>query len=129
MDEYDELLKELNREADKGKRAKELKKFFRGKKWNKKQRKLLEEQMKPPLQINIIKSAQEIQGDHIREEMGLTDTEGLTLTAENMKRLINDLTNSKHCRCGCGGVLLNGTFYEDFGHFSSALIKKYFTKE
>jgi len=35
--------------------TKEDKKFFRGKKWNKKIRKELEKQGSPPLKINIIK--------------------------------------------------------------------------
>ena len=35
--------------------TKEAKKFFRGKKWNKKQRKELKKQGSPPLKINLIK--------------------------------------------------------------------------
>lgn len=123
MDEYDLLLYEINRE----KKDKELKKFFRGKKWNKKQRKLLEEQMKPPLQINIIKGGLELQREQMRKEMGLTDTEGLTLTEENMNKLFYELNNC--CVTGNGGLLSKGVFYKDFSLFSSYLINKYFTKE
>lgn len=119
MDEYDELLKELNREAAE-------KKFWQGKKWTEEQIKKMVAQNKPPLEINKIKSAQETQRDQIREEMGLTDTEGLTLTAKNMEKLISDLARAKPIK---GGILLDDVFYKDFGHFSSALIKKYFTKE
>jgi len=35
-------------------RARELKKFFRGKKWNKKQREELEKKGKPPPKINML---------------------------------------------------------------------------
>ena len=122
MDEYDVLLYEINRE----KRAKELKKFFRGKKWNKKQRKELEKQGKPPLKINRIKSGQEIQREQMRGHMGLTNTEGMTITEENLKKLMSDLSKSIPKR---GGVYLDGVFYEDFSHFCSALLEKYFTKE
>ena len=122
MDEYDVLLYEINRE----KKVEEEKKFWRGKKWTKKQIEEMSALDKPPLKINKIKSAQEIQREHIREEMGLTDTEGMTITEKNVKKLIFDLTNSIPC---CGGVLSNNVFYEDFIHFSSALIEKYFTKE
>ena len=121
MDEYDVLLYEINGE----KRAIELKKFFRGKKWNKKQRKELEKQRRLPLKINKIKSGQEIQREQMRKQIGLTDTEGMTITEENVKKLIFDLTSSIPC---CGGVLSNDVFYEDFIHFSSALVNKYFTK-
>lgn len=123
MDEYDLLLYEISRE----KRAKELKKFWRGKKWNKKQRKLLEEQGKPPLQINKIKSGQELQREHMREEMGLSDTEGLTLTKENMNKLFLEFAEAKPFPFGI--VLANGVIYDNFSHFSSYLINKYFTKE
>jgi len=119
MDEYDELLKQINNETKE-------KKFWEGKKWTKEQIRKMEAQDKARLEINKIKSAQEIQAEHIREEMGLTDTEGLTLTAENMLKLIDDLAEARPIK---GGVLLDGVFYEDFSHFSSALIKKYFTKE
>ena len=125
MDEYDVLLYEINRE----KRAKELKKFFRGKKWNKKQRKELEKQGKPPLQINRInglKSGQEIQREQMRGHMGLTDTEGMTITEENLKKLMSALLKSRPFK---SGVILDGMFYEDFSHFCSALLEKYFTKE
>ena len=118
MDEYDELLKEINREAAN-------KKFWEGEKWTKEQIRKMEAQDKARLKINKIKSAQEIQAEHMREEMGLTDTEGLILTGENMKKLISDLARARPIK---GGVLLDGVFYEDFSHFSSALIKKYFTK-
>lgn len=122
MDEYDVLLYDINRE----KRAKELKKFFRGKKWNKKQRKELEGQNKPPLQINMIKSGQELQREQMKEQMGLTDTEGMTITAKNVKKLIDDLARALPT---FGGILSDNVFYKDFGHFSSYLINKYFTKE
>ena len=125
MDEYDVLLYEINRE----KRAKELKKFWRGKKWNKKQRKELEKQGKPPLQINMInrfKSGQEIQREQMRGHMGLTDTEGMTITEENMKKLFFELNNC--CITGNGGIFSKGVFYEDFAHFAGVLVEKYFTK-
>lgn len=121
MDEYDVLLYEINRE----KRAIELRKFFRGKKWNKKQRKELEKQGRPPLKINKIKSGQEIQREQMRRQMGLTDTEGMTITEENVKKLIDDLARAKPI---FGGVNLDGKVYKDFSHFASALIKKYFKK-
>jgi len=123
MDEYDALLYEINRE----KKAKELKKFFRGKKWNKKQRKELEKQGKPPLELNQIKSCQEVQRELMREQMGLSDTEGLTLTKENMENLISELVLARPVFSG--KILSNGVVYEDFSHFASALINKYFTKE
>jgi len=123
MDEYDVLLYELNRE----KKIREEKKFWRGKKWNKKQREEMRKQNKPPLQINKIKSGQEIQRELMREQMGLSDTEGLTLTEENMKKLFFELNNC--CITGNGGLFSEGVFYEDFSHFSSALINKYFIKE
>jgi len=37
-----------------------MKKFFRGKKWNKKQRKELEKQGSPPLEINLIKEVKNV---------------------------------------------------------------------
>ena len=123
MDEYDFLLKEINRE----KRAKEEKKFWRGKKWNKKQRAELEKQDKPPLILNRIKSGQELQRERMRGQMGLTDTEGMTITEENFKKLNSDLKKSRPSKCG--GVYLDDVFYEDFRHFCSALLEKYFTKE
>ena len=123
MDEYNLLLYEISRE----KRAKELKKFFRGKKWNKKQRGEMERQNKPPLQINKIKSGQELQRKHMREEMGLSDTEGLTLTKENMNKLFLEFAEVKPFPFGI--VLANGVIYDNFSHFSSYLINKYFTKE
>ena len=89
MDEYDVLLYDINRE----KKMKEEKKFWRGKKWTKEQLKKLEAQDKARLELNHIKSAQEIQREHIREEMGLNDTEGLTLTENNMKKLFFELNN------------------------------------
>ena len=119
MDEYDALLKELNREAAE-------KKFWEGKKWTEEQIRKMSAQDKTRLELNKIKSAQEIQAEHIREEMGLTDTEGLTLTAENMLKLIDDLAGSRPIK---GGILSDGVFYENFGHFSSYLIKKYFKKK
>lgn len=119
MDEYDELLKEINRESKE-------KKFWEGKKWTKEQIRKMEMQDKARLELNQIKSAQEIQREHIREEMELTDTEGLILSAENMEKLISNLARAKPIK---GGILLDGVFYKDFSHFASALIKKYFTKE
>lgn len=121
MDEYDELLKEINKEE----RARKEKRFWRGKKWTEEQIKKMSAIDRSKLKINRIKSGQEIQREHMREQMGLTDTEGLTITEENVKKLIFDLTNSIPC---CGGILSNDVFYEDFSHFASALIKKYFTK-
>lgn len=122
MDEYDVLLYDINRE----KRAKEEKKFWRGKKWNKKQRAELEKQGSPPLKLNRIKSGQEVQREQMRRNMGLTDTEGMTITEENLKKLMADLSKSKPVK---GGVVLDDIFYEDFSHFCSALLEKYFTKE
>jgi len=122
MDEYDVLLYDINRE----KRAKEEKKFWRGKKWNKKQLEKLEKQMEPPLQINMIKSGQEIQREQMRRQMGLTDTEGITITEENLKKLMADLSRSISAK---GVIYLEGVFYKDFTHFCSALLEKYFTKE
>ena len=122
MDEYDFLLKEIKREKE----AKEEKKFWKGKKWNKKQRKELERQENPPLKLNRIKSAQEVQREQMRESIGLTDTEGMTITKENIKKLMSELNNSIP---KFGGIFSNGVFYEDFRHFYSALINKYFTKD
>ena len=122
MDEYDVLLYDINRE----KRAKEEKKFWRGKKWNKKQRKELEKQRKPPLKLNRIKSGQEVQREQMRGHMGLTDTEGMTITEENLKKLMADLSESISVK---GVIYLDGVFYKDFTHFCSALLEKYFTKE
>ena len=118
MDEYDELLKELNREAAE-------KKFWQGKQWTEEQIRKMVAQDKARLEINKIKSSQEIQREQMRKQMGLTDTEGMTITEENVKKLIFDLTNSIPC---CGGILSDDVFYKDFSHFFSALIKKYFTK-
>jgi len=121
MDEYDLLLNEINQEE----RIKEEKKFWRGKKWTKKQ---IEEMSatKPPLKINKIKSIQEIQREQMREQMGLTDTEGMTIKKENVDKLINDLLRAIPIM---GNIFLDDELYEDFSHFASALIKKYFTKE
>lgn len=119
MDEYDVLLKELNREAAE-------KKFWQDKKWTKEQIRKMELQNKARLELNQIKSGQEIQQEQMRRQMGLTDTEGMTLTAENMKKLISDLARAKPIK---GGIFLDDVFYEDFSHFSGALINKYFTKE
>jgi len=123
MDEYDVLLYEINRE----KKRREEKKFWRGKKWTKEQIRKMEMQDKARLEINHIKSGQEIQRELMREKMGLSDTEGLTLTEENMGKLFFELNNC--CITGNGGLFSKGVFYEDFSHFSSALINKYFTKE
>ena len=122
MDKYDVLLNDINREV----RIKKEKKFWRGKKWNKKQRAELEKQGEPPLKLNRIKSGQEIQREHMREEMGLASTEGLGITEENLKKLESDLEESISAK---GGIFSEGVFYEDFSHFVSALIEKYFTKE
>lgn len=122
MDEYDVLLYEINRE----KKRREEKKFWKGKEWTEEQIKKLEGQMKPPLQINHIESGYELQRKLMREKMGLSDTEGLTLTKENMKKLISELTESTNI---FGKIFSKGVFYEDFIHFSSYLINKYFTKE
>lgn len=72
-----------------------------------------------------VKSGHEVQREQMREQMGLTDTEGMTITEENAKKIISDLSKSRHIR---GGVILDGVFYEDFRHFASALINKYFEK-
>ena len=121
MDEYDVLLYEINREIE----VRKLKKFFRGKKWTKKQRKEMEKQGKPPLEINRIKSGQEIQREQMRRNMGLTDSEGLTITEENLKKLMDDLSRV----ISVGGLIILGRmFYKDFSHFCSALMEKYFTK-
>ena len=123
MDKYDELLKEINRE----KRIKaDTKAFWEFERWNKEQLRKMELQMEPPLQINIIKSGLEFQRELMREKMGLSDTEGLTLTKENMEKLISDLTEATQIK---GKVLSNGIIYKDFIHFSGYLINKYFTKE
>ena len=109
-------------------RARELKKFFRGKRWNKKQREELEKQGKPPLILNRIKSGQELQREQMRGHMGLTSTEGMTITEENFKKLDSDLMKSRPAKDSCG-VYLDNVLYEDFPHFCSALLEKYFTKE
>jgi len=74
-----------------------------------------------------VKSGQEIQREQMRGHMGLTDTEGMTITEENLKKLMADLSKSRPTKCG--GVYLDGVLYEDFRHFCSALLEKYFTKE
>ena len=89
----------------------------------KKQRAELEKQGKPPLQINTI-GGLELQRKHMRE--GLSDTEGMTITEENVKKLMSDLSKGKPIK---GGIDLDGVFYEDFIHFTSYLINKYFTRE
>lgn len=122
MDEYDELLKEINREE----RARKEKRFWKGKKWTEEQIKKMSAIDRSELKINRIKSGQEIQREQMRKQMGLSDTEGLTLTKENMEKLISDLKNAKPVFFG--GILSNDVFYKDFSHFASALIKKYFTK-
>ncbi len=119
MDEYDVLLKELNREAAE-------KKFWQGKKWTKEQIRKMEAQDKARLELNQIKSGQEIQQEQIRKKMGLSDTEGLTLTAKNMNKLISELSKAEPV---FGGIVSNDVFYKDFSHFSSYLINKYFKKE
>ncbi|GAH68731.1 unnamed protein product [marine sediment metagenome] len=118
VDEYDELLKEINREIKE-------KKFWRGKKWTKEQIRKMEMQDKARLEINQIKGGIELQREQMREQMGLTDTEGMTLTKENVKKLIDDLAGS---RPYCGGILSNHVFYQDFSQLASALVEKYFTK-
>jgi len=121
MDEYDLLLSKINLE----KRIKEEKKFWRGKRWIKKQ---IEEMsaIKPPLKINKIKSIQEVQREQMREQMGLSDTGGMTITKENVDKLINDLLRAIPIM---DNIFLDDELYEDFRHFCSALMEKYFTKE
>ena len=55
-----------------------------------------------------------------------TTTEGMVITEENVKKLMSDLSRGKPIK---GGIDLDGVFYEDFIHFTSYLINKYFTKE
>jgi len=74
----------------------------------------------------VDKGAIGIQREQMRGQMGLTDTEGMTITEENLKKLMSDLSKSRPFGCG---VYLDDVFYEDFSHFCSALINKYFTKE
>ena len=72
------------------------------------------------------KSGQEIQRERMRGHMGLTDTEGMTITKENLKKLMSDLSRS----ISVGGrIILGRMVYKDFTHFCSALLEKYFTKE
>ena len=58
--------------------------------------------------------------------MGLSDTEGMVIKGEDVKKLIDDLARA---RPYCGGILSDHVFYQDFSQFSSYLINKYFTKE
>ena len=74
----------------------------------------------------VDKGAIGIQREQMRGQMGLTDTEGMTITEENLKKLMSDLSKSRPTKCG--GVYLDGVLYEDFRHFCSDLINKYFTK-
>jgi len=122
MDEYDLLLSQINLE----KRIKEEKKFWRGKKWTKKQRIELERQEEPPLKINRIKSGQEVQRENMREHMGLSDTGGMTITEENLKKLMADLSRATPVGVR---IILGRKVYKDFPHFCSALLEKYFTRE
>jgi len=119
MDEYDELLREINRESGE-------KKFWQGKKWTEEQIRKMEAQDKARLESNQIKSGQEIQREQMRKQMGLSNTEGMTITKENVKKLIDDLARA---RPYCGGILSDYVFYQDFSQFSGYLINKYFTKE
>lgn len=84
--------------------------------------------MKTYISDREIISGQEVQREHMRRSISLTDTEGMTITEENFKRLRFDI---KKCRPAKGGigVYLDDTLYEDFAHFVSALMNKYFTKE
>ena len=73
-----------------------------------------------------IKSGQEIQREQMRGHMGLTDTEGMTITEENLKKLMTDLSRSISVK---GRIILGRMVYKDFSHFVSVLMEKYFTKE
>jgi len=126
LSEVDKLNKEVEKSIEvRQERKKEWKKFFRGKKWNKKQRKEMEKQGKPPLKINRIKSGQEIQRENMREQMGLSDTGGMTITEENLKKLMADLSRATPVGIR---IILGRKVYKDFRHFCSALMEKYFTK-
>ena len=69
-----------------------------------------------------------------REKFDLSDTEGLTITKENLKKLIFELKNAKAGKDGRihlttmndGSTYYMG--YSDFRCFCSALIKKYLKK-
>jgi len=74
----------------------------------------------------VDKGAIGTQREQMRGHLGLTDTEGMTITEENLKKLMADLSKSIPKK---GGIILDSVFYEDFRHFSSALLEKYFTKE
>jgi len=76
----------------------------------------------------VDKGAIELQREQMRGYMGLTSTEGMTITEENFKKLESDLMKSRPAKDSCG-VYLDNVLYEDFRHFCSALLEKYFTKE
>jgi len=56
----------------------------------------------------------------------LTDTRGMAITEENLKKLMADL--SRAISVG-SHIFLGRKVYKDFSHFASALLEKYFTKE
>ena len=90
--------------------------------------KQLRKEEKEVKRLNRIKSGQEVQREQMRGHMGLTDTEGMTVTEENFKKLMADLMKSRPAKDSCD-VYLDNVLYEDFRHFCSALLEKYFTKE
>jgi len=93
-----------------------------------KELKQLRKEEKEFKKLNRIKSGQEVQREQMRRHMGLTSTEGMTITEENFKKLESDLMKSRPAKDSCG-VYLDNVLYEDFRHFCSALLEKYFTKE
>jgi len=127
-------------------------------KWNKKILKKLDKQGSPPLELNRLpdlfslaeyekmnkieiaeklamkpfyeknenlKGGAEIQQEQMRENMGLTSTEGMTITEENFKKLMADMSRATPVGIR---IILGRKVYEDFPHFCSDLINKYFTK-
>ena len=82
--------------------------------------------MKPFYEENEnLKGGAEIQRIQMRRNMGLTDTEGMTITEENLKKLMADLSRATPVGIR---IILGRKGYEDFPHFCSDLINKYFTK-
>jgi len=73
----------------------------------------------------VDKGAIGIQRKQMRENMGLTSTEGMTITEENFKKLMADMSRATPVGIR---IILGRKVYEDFPHFCSDLINKYFTK-
>ena len=127
-------------------------------KWNKKILKKLDKQGSPPLELNRLpdlfslaeyekmnkieiaeklamkpfyeenenlEGGAEIQRKQMRRNMGLTSTEGMTITEENLKKLMADMSRATPVGIR---IILGKKSYEDFPHFCSALMNKYFTK-